>query len=270
MFTCLEILPEKEGIFSKIQEKIKPPLPQREYVQVKAGAPFLRLKVRENHMSWAKISASLERRERQIVCADDIRFPDCISLRRAEPRSLGTNIMLRTALSLLEESGKGKKLSLSLYDRNGVCINLLKNLAPLVRYVSVYTEKIREYFYASSVVMEEWGMSVKINEYESSSSPGEIIVADEFSLNMKNARLVFLSAPSVISYNTVTGEGFCIEEDYRILKSECIDDFTFASALYEYSGVKSFENSRFSYLCLAGRRVNHEKLCEVLSEAGNT
>ena len=33
-----------------------------------------------------------------------------------------------------------------LYDRNGACINLLKSLAPVVRYVSVYTEKIKEYF----------------------------------------------------------------------------------------------------------------------------
>lgn len=270
MFTCLEILPEKEGIFSKIQEKIKPPVPQREYVQVKGGSPFLRLKVRENHLSWAKISASLEKGERKIICRDDVSFPDCISLRRVSPHALGMNIMLKNALSILEESGKGGKLTLSLYDRKGACINLLKSLAPAVRYVSVYTEKIKEYFYASSFVMEEWGMSVKINEYESLAPPGEIIVADEFSLNMKNARLIFLSSPSVISYNTVTGEGFCLEETYRILKSRCIDDFLFASSLYEYSGVKSFENCSFSRLCLAGRKVSREKLCEAVAGAGNT
>lgn len=264
MFTSLEILPEKEGIFSKIHEKIKPPMPQREYVQVKGGTPFLRLKVRKNHMSWAKISASLEKNERSIVCADDTQFPDCVSLKRAEPRSLGTNIMFRTALKLLEESGKGRNLSFSLYDREGSCIKILKNLAPVVRYASVYTEKIREYFYAASAVMDEWGMSVKINEYESLSSPGEIIVADEFSLNMKNARLVFLSSPSVISYNTVTGEGFTLDESYRILKGDSTDDFLFASALYEYSGVKALENMEFESLCLAGRRVGSEILCEKL------
>lgn len=262
MFTCLEILPEKEGIFSKIYEKIKPPLPQREYVQVKGGTPFLRLKVRENHMSWSKISASLEKNERHVIAASDTQFPDCVSLTRAEPRSLGTNIMFRTALKLLEESGKGKNLSFSIYDRDGSCIKMLKSLAPLVRYVSVYTEKIREYFYAASVIMEEWGMSVKINEYESLSPPGEIIVADEFSLNMKNAELVFLSSPSVISYNTVTGEGFALDEPYRILKSRSTDDFLFASALYEYNGVRIFENCEFSYLCLAGRRVSREILLE--------
>lgn len=264
MFTCLEVLPEKEGIFSKIHEKIKPPLPQREYVQVKGGTPFLRLKVRKNHMSWAKISASLEKNERRVITGSDIQFPDCVSFARAEPRALGTNIMFRTALKLFEKSEKGKNLSVSLYDRDGSCIKKLKSLAPLVRYVSVYTEKIREYFYASSVIMEEWGMSVKINEYESLSPPGEIIIADDFSLNMRDARLVFMASPAVISYNTVTGEGFPLEEPYKILKSGSTDDFLFASALYEYNGVKDFENMEFQTLCLAGRKVNHEILLEKL------
>lgn len=264
MFTCLEILPENEGIFSKIHEKIKPPLPMREYVQVKGGTPFLRLKVRENHMSWTKISASLEKNERRILSASDIETPQCVSLERAEPLALGTNIMFRTALKLFEKKEKGKNISFSLYDRDGACIKMLKSLVPLVRYVSVYTEKIREYFYAASKIMEESGMSVKINEYESLAPPGEIIVADEFSLNMKNAKLIFLSSPSVISYNTVTGHIFRLEEDYRILKSECIDDFLFASALYEYNGVKDFESKEFDSLCLAGRSVSEEILLEKL------
>ncbi len=262
MFTCLEILPEKEGIFTKIYEKIKPPKPEREYVQVRGGTPFLRLKVRENHISWVKISASLEKNERLILSGGDAEIPQCVKVTMAEPLALGTNIMFRTALRLLGEEESPKNTSFSLYDRDGACVKLLENLVPLVRYVSVYTEKIREYFYAASKIMEESGMSVKINEYESSARPGEIIVADRYSLTMKDARLVFLALPSVISYNTVTGDGFCLEDDYKMLKSKCIDDFLFASALYEYNKVKHFGGREFSSLRLAGRSVSEEILLE--------
>lgn len=266
MFTCLEILPKNEGFFSEIYEKIKPPQPQREYVQVKGGTPFLRLKVRENHISWTKISSALEKNERKLLMCNELSIPEYVKLSKAEPVALGINIMLKKAGTLLSACGKPEKISFSLYDRDGFSVRFLETLVPVVRYVSVYTEKIREYFYAASKIMEESGMSIKINEYESTAPPGEIIVADRFSSSMKKAKLVFLSADNVIAYNTVTGEGFSLEEEYRILKSECIDDFCFASALYEYNNVSYFAEKNFDYLCLAGRRVSDETLVSKLSE----
>ncbi len=264
MFTCLEVLPENEGMFSRIYERIRPPQPIREYVQVPGGTPFLRLKVRENHVSWTKISSSLGKNERRILSGAEVSIPECANLRRAEPTSLGINIMLRKACTLLTVWGKPEKISFSLYDKEGFSVRFLEMLAPVARYVSVYTEKIREYFYAASEIMEETGMSIKINEYESPSPPGEIIVADRFGSSMKKAKLVFLPTDKVIAYNTVTGEGFRLEEEYRILKSECIDDFLFASALYEYNNVLPFAERDFDYLCLAGRRVSDEILVSKL------
>lgn len=265
MFTCLEILPKNEGIFSGIYEKIKPPQPAREYVQVKGGTPFLRLKVRENHVSWTKISSSLVKNERRILSGAETSIPEHANLRRAEPTALGINIMLRKACSLLMAGGKPEKISFSLYDKDGFSVRFLEMLVPVARYVSVYTEKIREYFYAASKIMVESGMSIKINEYESLTPPGEIIVADRFCSSMKKAKLVFLPTDKVVAFNTVTGEGFNLEEEYRILKSECIDNFLFASALYEYNNVHAFEQRDFDYLCLAGRRTSDEILLSKLT-----
>lgn len=264
MFTCLELTPKSRGLFSETYEKMRPPRPEREYVQVKGGTPFLRLKVKENHLSWAKISSALERNERRLLTGDEISVPPLVGLSRAEPAALGMTVMMKRACALLAAEGRPKKLSLSVYDRDGVAVSLLETSVSAVRYVSVYTEKIREYFYAASKIMEQSGMSVKINEYESVSPPGEIIVADRFRPCMKKARLIFLPSDKVIAYNTVTGEGFTLGEEYENLKSGQTDDFLFASALYEYCGVRSFAQRDFEHLCLAGRRVSDETLISKL------
>ncbi len=270
MFTSLEILPPCEGIFVKIKERIKPPGVRKEYVQVRGGTPFVRLKVREDYFSWSDISSSLSGSERCLVTDDGMRIPPCVSLRRGDFESLGTVIMMKTALSFLRKADASQNLSFSLYDRKGACVKLLKEIVPYVRYASVYTEKIQEYFYESVRILEESGMSIKVGEYESLSRQADIVVADSFSRNMKGAKLIFLGKNDVIAYNTVTGDGFTLPEEYERLKGGITDDFLFASALYEGCGVRSFEEMCFERLCLAGKVSDEEKILARCREAGNT
>lgn len=256
MFTCLEILPEKEGFFTKMYEKIRPPYPDREFVQLRGGTPFLRLKVRKNHIDWRKISACLTGDERKIVGDLNVSFPENITLERCVPKSLGLSMMFRTFISLAEDIKKPEKLSVSVYDRNGAVIKNMKTLVPYVRNISVYTEKVKEYFYLSSEIMEEWGMCVKINEYSSHAFPEKIIIADDYSKDMSKSKIVFLGNKSVVSYNTVTGGNFNLDDEYKILKSNNIDDFTFASALFEYNRVKLLGERQFDSFFLAGREID--------------
>ena len=260
MFTCLEILPESEGLFAKLYEKIKPPYPEREFVQVRGGTPFLRLKVRENHIDWRKIILSLTGEERKILTM--LPLPENTGLTSPRPRALGINIMLETFISFAKEAKNSRNISVSLYDRNGSLLKKLDKLVPLVRNISVYTEKIGEYFYLSSKIMEEWGMCVKINEYNSHAFPERFIIGDEYSRDMNKAELVFLGDKSIVSYNTVTGGGLLLPDDYRFLKGDGIDDFLFASSLYEYNGVSRLEKGIFSSLFLAGKEIKREALCE--------
>lgn len=264
MFTCLEILPEDERLFAKIREKIRPPYPEREYVQVRGGTPFLRLKVKENHVDWRKISACLSGKERHILTDLSVPVPENSGFERCRPQALGLNVMLRTFVSLAQEIKKPERLSVSVYDKKGSAIENLKTLVPLVRNISVYTERVKEYFYLSSEIMEEWGMCMKINEYTSHAFPEKIIIGDEYNKDMCKASLVFLGDKSIVSYNTVTGGGFPLENEYKSLKSNNIDDFTFACALYEYNKAGFFENTQFTSLFLAGKEISRDAVSERL------
>lgn len=262
MFTCLEILPEAEGLFAKLYEKVRAPFPETEFVQVKGGTPFLRMKVRENHIDWRKISLLLTGDERKILTS--LSVPENTDLQSAKPEALGLVIMYETFVSLAEEVKNPCNLSVSVYDRNGLLLKKLKKLVPFVRNISVYTEKIGEYFRLSSEIMEEWGMCVKINEYMSHAFPEKVIIGDKYNRDMNKAELVFLGDKTVASYNTVTGSGFLLEKEYKALKGNCADDFLFASALYEYNGVSHFGEKEFNSLFLAGKEISKSVLCERL------
>ena len=270
MFTCVEILPESRGFFVRLQEKIKPPEPVKEYVQVRGATPFLRLKVKENHIDWRKISMILTTDERKILFSSDVKIPDNIGISRCEPQSLGLNMMVNTFLNLAEKAGKPREISVSVYDKDGAVTSRISELVPFVRNISVYTEKIREYFYLSSKIMKDSGMSIKINEYSSHAFPEKIIIADKYSKDMKSADLIFLSDSSVISYNTVTGEGIYLEDELKSLKSDDTDELIFASALYEYNNARFLGGSDFSHLNLAGREIREESILERLVKTGNT
>ena len=270
MFTRLEILPREERIIRKIKEKIKPPRIRKEYIQVKSGTPFLKLSVREDYFSWSEISLSLSGSERRILTDSEMRIPPETGLERGEFYSLGTVLMMKTALSLFEKAELPRNLSFALYDRNASCVRLLKKIVPFVRYASVYTEKISGYFYEASEIMRKSGMSIKVNEYSSFSRPADIVVADCFMRGMKGAGLIFLGRNDVVAYNTVTGEGFSLPEEYAYLCREGDDAFAFASALYESCSVRCLEESGFERLCFAGKVTDTEKLLEKCCSVGNT
>lgn len=263
MFTCIEVLPKNENLFTKLYEKVKPPFPEREFVQVRGGTPFLRLKVKENHIDWRKISLSLTGDERKILTP--LSVSESTGLKVCRPKALGLNMMLEVFISLAEEVKNPHRLSVSVYDRKGSLIKNLKKLVPLVRNISVYTENIREYFYLSSSIMEEWGMCVKINEYSSNAFPERFIIGDQYCKDMNKAELVFLGDKSVVSYNTVTMDGFILGNEYKSLKSKGIDDFLFASSLYEYNGVSLSGERDFTSFLLAGKEIKRSTLFERLS-----
>ncbi len=264
MFTCIEILPQSDGFFERIFDKIRPPAPEREFVQVRGATPFLRVKVKENNLDWRKISAVLSKKERIILTDSAVEIPKNSGLEKYVSLNLSTVLMFSTMCGVLEKSKSARNMGISVFDKNGVLIPFLKKTAPLVRNVTVYTEKIREYFYCISKISEETGMSVKLNEYDSVSPTEKIIFADEYLPHMKNADLVFLSDSSVISHNAVTGHGIALENEYGILKSERIDDFLFASALYELNGASDFANREFKTLRLSGKSVSEKHLAELI------
>ncbi len=270
MFTCVEIQPESHSFFVRLKDKIKPPEPVKEYVQVRGATPFLRLKVKENHMDWRKISLSLTGDERKILFSSYIKIPDNIGVSLCVPESLGLNMMLNTFLDLAEKAGKPREISVSVYDKDGVVTSRIAELVPFVRNISVYTEKIREYFYLSSRIMKDSGMSIKINEYSSHAFPEKIIIADKYSKDMKNADLIFLSDSSVISYNIVTGDGIHLEDELKNLKSDDTDEVIFASALYEYNNARFLGDREFMKLNLAGREFEKESILRRLVKTGNT
>ncbi|MBQ7956650.1 MAG: hypothetical protein IJ279_01325 [Clostridia bacterium] len=267
MFTCIEVLPENKGFFTKLYEKIKPPAPEREYVQVRGATPFLRLKVRENNIDWREISSLLSKDERVVLKDSFLPIPEQVSLNTYIPRSLGINIMFRTMCDVLEEADRCADINLSVFDRDARLIGQLEKIVPLVRNATVYTEKISEYFSCASEIARESGMSIIINEYESERVPSSVVFADEYLPEMKCADFVFLADNRVLSFNTITGNGIFLEDEYKTLKGESIDDFEFASALYEMNNADFFAERDFISLSLSKKQISVGELAEKISQA---
>ncbi len=264
MFTCFEILPESEGIISRICEKIMPPKPQREFVQVRGATPFLRLIVKENHVDWRKISSSLLNEERHILLPQTLDVPQGLQLDEKIPTSLGLHMMFSVFMKVLSKQNATASLSVSIFDKNAKLSRVIEKIVPFVRNVSVYTENVRDYFYVSSQIMSEWGLSIKIYEYESICKPSDIILADSYLPCMKKSKLVFVGTNKDVYFNTVTGWGISFENDIKELKSFLIDDFSFASFLYEYNKAKFLEERDFLKLNLAGRPTDTEQLADII------
>lgn len=274
MFTCIEILHRDERLVRKIYERIIPPAPVREYVQLRGATPFLRLSVRENNVDWIKISSMLSGNERIVVKDDSVAVPESLSLKTYIPVSLGMKLMFRTLCQTLERVDLPQKINLTVFDRNAHMAKELVEIIPYIRNLYVYTEKISEYFFCASKIMEEYGASVKVSEYETAQQQAGIVFADEYLSVMKKADFVFVADKSIISYNTITGNGIFLEEEYKILKGESIDDFCFASALFEMNGAKFFSQRDFVLLFLSNKTVTVSELAEKIRQSvvssGNT
>ncbi|MBE6782934.1 MAG: hypothetical protein E7536_02860 [Ruminococcaceae bacterium] len=251
MFTCIELLPENTGFFNKFYEKINPPEPVRQYVQLSGATPFLRLCVRKNYIDWRKISSLLIKDERVILADEAVNMPQSVPLEKYEPASLSLVMIFRTLCKVLEKSDSASQINLSVFDRRGILVPYIEKIVPLVRNASVYTENVGEYFYCVSKIMNESGMSIKINEYDSTMNVSRIIVADSYLPVMKKADFVFLAEDKIISYNTVTGSGLELEKEYKMLKSQGIDDFCFASALFERNNARFFAEKDFTQIYLS-------------------
>ena len=266
MFTCIEFLPEKEGFFTKIYEKIKAPQPEREYVQVKGATAFLRLIVRENNTDWCKIASGLRGNERTVLLGQGRCIPEGVPLLRYEPISLGLLFAFKALCRALETVNAPHNLSISVFDEKGVLSSVIDNIVPLVRNAYVYTEKVNNYFCAAARIMKNSGMNIKIGEYESDKKVRGVVISDKYLPSHKEADFVFLAGKDTISYNTVTGEGIFLEDEYRILKSPEIDDFTFASALFERNNGTLFKEKDFTSLYLAGKLISEKSLSELIKQ----
>lgn len=267
MFTCIEILEQDQRVIKRVVEKFFPPAPVREYVQLKGATPFLRLRVRENNVDWSQISSMLSGDERVILKDVSVCIPENVLLEEYVPAALGMKIMFRTLYRVLEKVNMPQKINLTVFDRDGYIAESLEKIVPYVRNLYVYTEKISEYFFSASEIMDEYGASVKINEYETAQEQEGIVIADEYVPAVKKADFVFVADKSVVSYNTVTGNGIFLEDEYRILKGESIDDFCFASALYEKNGAAFFAERDFLSLFHANKKISACLLAEKIRQS---
>ena len=266
MFTCIEFLPEKEGFFTRVYEKIKSPQPEREYVQVRGATAFLRLAVRENNVDWCKISSCLRGNERIVLLGEEKTIPDGIPLERYKPSGLGMVLIFKTLCRVLENVNEPQKLSLSIFDEKAVLSSVIDKIVPLVRNACVYTEKVNSYFQASARIMKDSGMNIRIGEYETDKKIRGIVISDRYLTSLKEADFVFLAVNDTLSYNTVTGEGIFLEDEYKILKSPEIDDFAFASALYERNNGMVFKQKDFSSIYFAGKAINENDLSDLIKQ----
>lgn len=265
MFTCFEVLPESERFLERLYERIKPPEPKREFVQLGGATPFLRLIVKENFIDFKKISSCLEKDERRILLPKNITAPKNANLDTHIPTSLGLNLMFNEVKKLLSTNSTPTKVSLSIFDENASLYKRIEEIVPYVRQLTIYTSKIREYFYLSQQIMEEWGLSIKINEYEIILQAPKIALTDKYFPDMKTSQLVFSANREEIYFNTVVGKGYHLEKEIKELKSSLHDDFSFASFLYEYNNAKFLSTGNFESLQLAGTKTDAKALLKMLN-----
>lgn len=258
MFTVIKFLPEEKSIRGRIKSALGQDIIRKNYVCKKGFSPFLvcEVKILKKGIDWNRISASLNESEKTLLFNKDYLPPACLGFKTFNGNNLETMLMYKFFTEVMQEIKNRGKINVSFYDRKGVLCNYLEKIIMFVSQITVYTDEIRQYFFSSQKIMEEYGATVKIRDYDEKSND-EFIMADKYDyLKMGEARLAFCGNADIIYDNVVSGKGITLGEDIMSVKPDFVESLSFAAALYELNGAKMLLNESFSKIMLFGKDVS--------------
>lgn len=245
MFCVLNI--EKKKL--TLLEKIFRFLAQDDYViktiPVFKGAPFyvLDVKICEN-IDWDKVIENTGKCSKRLILNNCIEIPKDKGIGVFKSNLLYNKVFQNTALQIIENNKCKKDLChIAVYDKNADFTDFTTRLSMYSSKLTVVTENKEKYMNLCDSILEKTGLCISLLSDFDNAKIKIDMGRNVMSIDTKNQFL-----------NITNGENITVDDIYKKLLPQNVNEYDFYSALYELCGVFSLGECIFESVT-----VNNEK-----------
>lgn len=245
MFCVLNI--EKKKL--TLLEKIFRFLAQDDYViktiPVFKGAPFyvLDVKICEN-IDWDKVIENTGKCSKRLILNNCIEIPKDKGIGVFKSNLLYNKVFQNTALQIIENNKCKKDLyHIAVYDKNADFTDFTTRLSMYSSKLTVVTENKEKYMNLCDSILEKTGLCISLLSDFDNAKIKIDMGRNVMSIDTKNQFL-----------NITNGENITVDDIYKKLLPQNVNEYDFYSALYELCGVFSLGECIFESVT-----VNNEK-----------
>ena len=245
MFCILNI--EKKKL--TLLEKVFRFLAQDDYViktiPVFKGAPFyvLDVEICEN-IDWDKVIENTGKCSKRLILNNHIEIPEYKGIGVFKSDTLYNKIFHNTVLQIIMNNKRKKDLyHIAVYDKNADFIDFATRLSRHSSKLTVVTENKEKYMSLCDDILEKTGLCISL-----------LSDFDNAKIKIDMGRNVMSIDTNNQFLNITNGENITVDDIYKKLLPQNVNEYDFYSALYELCGVFSLGECIFESVM-----VNNEK-----------
>ena len=242
MFCVLNIEKKKLTMFEKIFRFINRDEYITKTVPVFKGAPFYVLNINYcENIDWERVIENTGKCSKRLIFKKTIDFPENTKIGIFKSNLLYNKVFQNTLLQIIENN---KNLyHIAVYDKNADFTDFTTKLSRYSSKLTVVTENKEKYMTLCDEILENTGLCISLLS------------------DFDNAKIKIDTQRNIMSIDTNTeflniskGENIVVDDIYKKLLLQGIDEYNFYSALYELCGVFSLGECIFENVM-----VNNEK-----------
>lgn len=245
MFCVLNVEKKNRNFFEKIFRFLANDEYSITSVPVFKGAPFYMLNASVyDEIDWNRVIEHSGKCCKRLVLNGYIIIPENQGIGVFDSPVLYNKVFMNTLLRIIKNNVSSKNpQSITLYDKKGSYADFLSSLVMYASKITVVTDNKEKYTKICDEILENTGLCVSLL---SDFNEGEIKINADKNVMSINAKNQFI--------NVTCGENIIVNDIYKKLLPEGVDEYTFYSALYELCGVFSLGECIFENVM-----VNNEK-----------
>ncbi len=245
MFCVLNVEKKKLNLFEKLFKFLR----QDDYiiktVPVFKGAPFYVLQVYVcNNINWEKIVECAGKCAKRLLFNSNLEIPQSKEIGEYKSTLLYNKAFQNTVLQILKNNKLNKNPHhIAVYDKSAKNTEFVKRLTPYASRLTVITENKEKYINLCDEILESTGLCISVLSDFDDAKIKIALDRNIMSIDLKNQFL-----------NICDAENLVVDDMYKKLLPDGVDEKDFYSALYELCGVFSLGDCIFETVC-----VNNEK-----------
>ena len=250
MFTALELSEENKKGFRSLSRFFRKTKVGIEKIELKNGKAFYicKAETRKGKIPWEEIEA--------VSPVKTFLLPDCVTGKLPfevwKPKKLPQLMLFNSAVEYIREKAfPPTKTQITVVDKEGRYVNLLKNMINLASQITVITTD-ESYRNLSRELLNDYGVSLIIREELGGEKVGNGFLFDYSgeSVPLSYKGTVFSREKKyLLNGKSLTPGGFDLPDEYEKLIIPKINKLHFASALFELCNVKELQSLKFNELC---------------------
>ena len=245
MFCVLNIEKKKLTLFEKIFRFLAEDDYIIKTIPVFKGAPFymLDVKICEN-IDWDKVIENTGKCSKRLLLNNCLEIPQDKGIGVFKSDILYNKVFHNTVLQIIKNNKRKKDLfHIAVYDKNADFIDLTTRLSMYSSKLTVVTENKEKYMNLCDTILEKTGLCISmLSDFDNAKIKIDT-VRNVMSIDTNNQFL-----------NITNGENIIVDDIYKKLLPQNVNEQDFYSALYELCGVFSLGECIFENVM-----VNNEK-----------